>query len=45
MKLAIALSLIAGASAFTTSTPRAFTNVKSVGQSKVSKAVEFRINT
>eukprot|EP00979_Chaetoceros_neogracilis_P012082 scaffold3098_cov205-Chaetoceros_neogracile.AAC.1 len=36
MKLAIALSLVAGAAAFTTNAPRAFTSVKSV---------ESRINT
>lgn len=44
MKLAVAISLIAGAAAFTTSTPRAFSNVKSVGFSRVS-SVEPIINT
>lgn len=43
MKLAIALSLVAGAAAFTTSAPRAFTGVKSVAFSKA--AVASRINT
>ncbi|GFH52764.1 hypothetical protein CTEN210_09240 [Chaetoceros tenuissimus] len=43
MKFAVALSLVAGAAAFTTSAPRAFTGVKSVGFSQA--AVESRINT